>query len=185
MKKKPAAPSKRLLLEELEPRLLLSADLSFGLAVPEGSVLEASVLEVQHNLAEDMESADAVLQASVMETQTLRFVVPDNWNTTDAAVTQTHELVIVNLSTPDYEIIVDDLVADRGDGRQFEVVILDADRGGIEQVSALLSERTDLDAVHIITDVVIGHQRAEVRVDRDAIDVKRRADDGRDRQGCR
>ena len=55
MKKKPAAPSKRLLLEELEPRVLLSADLSFGLSVPDGSFVEASVLEVQHNLTEDME----------------------------------------------------------------------------------------------------------------------------------
>ena len=54
----------------------------------------------------------------------------DHWITTDAAVTQTHELVIVNLSTPDYEILVDDLTADRDDGRVFEVVMLDADRGG-------------------------------------------------------
>ncbi len=75
----------------------------------------------------------------------------DHWITTDAAVTQTHELVIVNLSTPDYEILVDDLVADRGDGRVFEVVMLDTDRGGIEQLSALLGERTGLDAVHIIS----------------------------------
>ena len=52
----------------------------------------------------------------------------DHWITTDAAVTQTHELVIVNLSTPDYEILVDDLVADRDDGRVFEVVMLDLDR---------------------------------------------------------
>ncbi len=154
MDKKLPASSKRLLLEELEPRLLLSADLSFGMAVPDEPALEASVLEVRNNLAQDIESSEAVLDANASETQTLRIVVPSDEflsSMTAAVVTQTHELVIVNLSTPDYEILVDDLVAERNDGRVFEVVMLDADRDGVEQVNALLAERTGLDAVHIIS----------------------------------
>ena len=57
MKKKSAAPDKRLLMEELEPRLLLSADLSFGLAVPEEPALEGSVLEARTNLADGTSAA--------------------------------------------------------------------------------------------------------------------------------
>ena len=102
MKKKPAAPSKRLLLEELEPRLLLSADLSFGLAVPEQPALEASVLEVQTGLAADIQSAEAIDVAAA--TQTLRLVVPftdRDASTTEDVVTQTHELVVGKRPTPD------------------------------------------------------------------------------------
>ncbi len=73
------------------------------------------------------------------------------WSNTDAAVTQTHELVIIDAATPDYETLLNDLIAERGDGRTFEVVILDADSDGIEQISDLLAERSDLSAVHIIS----------------------------------
>ncbi len=140
------------LMLELEPRVLLSADLPGGLAGDEA--LHDSVLPTTEPAVLAESEGMSPIDVAASATQTLRLVVPvesRNTSTTDAAVTQTHELVIVNLSTPDYEIIVDDLIADRRDGRQFEVVILDADRGGLEQLSALLGERTNLDAVHIIS----------------------------------
>ncbi len=140
------------LMLELEPRVLLSADLPGGLAGDEA--LHDSVLPTTEPAVLANNEGMSPMDVAASATQTLRLVVPvenRGTSTTDAAVTQTHELVIVNLSTPDYEIIVDDLIADRGDGRQFEVVILDTDRGGIEQLSELLGERADLDAVHIIS----------------------------------
>ena len=70
---------------------------------------------------------------------------------TDATVTESRELVIVDSSTPNYEFLVNDLIAERGDGRSFEVLILDADQDGIQQITAALAERSDLDAVHIIS----------------------------------
>ena len=136
------------LMLELEPRVLLSADL------PGGDVLNDSVAPTTEPAVLADHQGMSPMDVAASATQTLRLVVPvekRDTSLTDAAVTQTHELVIVNLNTPDYEIIVDDLIADRGDGRQFEVVMLDTERGGIEQLSALLGERTDLDAVHIIS----------------------------------
>ena len=138
------------LMLELEPRVLLSADLPGGLAGDDA--LHDSVIPTTEPAVLADNEGMSPMDVAASATQTLRLVVPiEKRDTADAAVTQTHELVIVNLNTPDYEVIVDDLVTDRGDGRQFEVVILDTDRGGIEQLSALLGERTDLDAVHIIS----------------------------------
>ena len=140
------------LMLELEPRVLLSADLPGGLAGDDA--LHDSVLPTTEPAVLADNEGMSPMDVAASATQTLRLVVPiekRDTSETESAVTQTHELVIVNLNTPDYEVIVDDLVTDRGDGRQFEVVMLDTDRGGIEQLSALLGERTDLDAVHIIS----------------------------------
>ncbi|TDJ38602.1 MAG: DUF4347 domain-containing protein, partial [Gammaproteobacteria bacterium] len=116
------------LMAEVEPRVLLSADLPGGLV--DSDVLPNGVAPL----------SDPSVVADIRE-----------WSDNDAAVTQTHELVIIDASTPDYEVLLNDLMADRGDGRSFEVVILDADRDGIEQITDLLAERSDLSAVHIIS----------------------------------
>ncbi|TDJ43327.1 MAG: DUF4347 domain-containing protein, partial [Gammaproteobacteria bacterium] len=116
------------LMTEMESRVLLSADLPVGLA-----------------------DSNVILGAAGPLSDPLVVVDIGEWSTADAAVTQTHELIIIDSSTPDYEVFVNDLIAKRGDGRSFEVVILDADRDGIEQITELLAERSDLSAVHIIS----------------------------------
>ena len=68
-------PSKRLLVEELEPRLLLSADLSFGLALPDEPVLESNVLNVRDELAYDTSAVAVDLTASK---QLLNIVLVDS-----------------------------------------------------------------------------------------------------------
>jgi VCBS repeat-containing protein len=60
------------------------------------------------------------------------------------------ELVLVNANVTDYEKLIADLQAN-DDNRIFEVMVLEADRDGIEQVSEILAERSDLAAVHFIT----------------------------------
>ena len=74
-----------------------------------------------------------------------------DWNEIDSAAAQSRELVIVDAATPGYETLVNDLVNGPGDERTFEVVVLDADRDGLTQVSELLGERSGLSAVHIIS----------------------------------
>ena len=60
------------------------------------------------------------------------------------------ELVFVNDNVAGYEKFIADL--QRGDdNRGFEVVVLDSDRDGIEQVSEILADWSDLTAVHFIT----------------------------------
>ena len=60
------------------------------------------------------------------------------------------ELVIVNENIADYQQLIADLQGENT-GRIIEVVVLDADRDGIEQVSEILAVRSDLAAVHFIS----------------------------------
>ena len=63
---------------------------------------------------------------------------------------QTRELVFVSENVTDYEQLIADL-QQTDSNRIFEVVVLDSDQDGIEQVSEILSARHDLAAVHFIT----------------------------------
>ncbi|MCP4044896.1 MAG: DUF4347 domain-containing protein, partial [Gammaproteobacteria bacterium] len=121
--------SKRLHYEELEQRVLLSADLAPGFeygAVEEQVLVEESAHEVQ-------------IKSEVVED----LVNP-------AAVEIRSELVILNENVADHEQLISDL-KDNNNNRRIEVVILDADDDGIEQVSEILSERSDLTAIHFIS----------------------------------
>jgi len=69
-------------------------------------------------------------------------------STTDALI---RELVFVDTAAPDYQQLVDDLLADNNAGRLFEVVLLDSGRDGIEQISEVLASYKDLNAVHVIS----------------------------------
>ncbi|MCU7869878.1 MAG: tandem-95 repeat protein [Candidatus Thiodiazotropha sp. (ex Lucinoma borealis)] len=122
-----------LIFEELEPRLLLSADLA-GIAVD----LTPSDTDHQPDVS-DLQAIEQTLQSD----QALVEV-------TDPDLTSL-ELVIIDPSTPDYQSLVDDLISQSGDGRSFEIVLLDTDSSGIEQISETLSQYTDLDAVHLIS----------------------------------
>ena len=64
---------------------------------------------------------------------------------------KSHELVVVDTATPDYQQFIDDILAQSGDSRQIEVVLLDSERDGLEQLSSLLASYSDLDALHIIS----------------------------------
>jgi hypothetical protein len=60
------------------------------------------------------------------------------------------EIVFVDARTPSYEQLLDDL--DLGDaGRDYVVVVLDANRDGIEQIGEVLGSYRGLDAVHIVS----------------------------------
>ena len=66
----------------------------------------------------------------------------------DAAMKR--ELVFINDNVTDYEQLIADLQGG-DDNRIIETVLLDSDRDGIEQVSEILADRSDLAAVHVIT----------------------------------
>ncbi len=69
----------------------------------------------------------------------------------EATADPRHELVLVDTATADYQKLVEDLFAERQDGRQVDVVLLDSQRDGIEQISAALAGYDDLDAVHVVS----------------------------------
>ncbi len=64
--------------------------------------------------------------------------------------TSARELVFVDSSIVDVEQLINDLKQQRTNG-EFEIVQLDSQRDGIEQISAVLANYADLDAVHILS----------------------------------
>ena len=111
--------------EELEPRVLLSADLP---------------VDVAPDYNPDSTEEDALWQdIHALQTET-------------AALEEvSRELVFVDTDTPDYQQLVDDMLANSDASRNIEVVVLDQDKDGIEEISEFLSNHDDLDAVHIIS----------------------------------
>ncbi|MES9910239.1 MAG: DUF4347 domain-containing protein, partial [Candidatus Thiodiazotropha sp.] len=124
--------SNALICEELEPRLLLSADL-VGIAVD--LTPNDAEQEVEKG---DIQAIEAALQVGS----------PSQVGEHDSP---TVELVIIDPATPDYQSLVDDLISQNGNGRSFEIVLLDSTGNGIEQISDILSAYQDLDAVHILS----------------------------------
>ena len=114
------------MLEEIEPRILYSADFAPGLVPDHGLAPEAE--------QRTLEPSGEFTQAAEQQVQTRR-----------------HELVLVETNTPDYQKLVDDIVQQRGEGRDIEVVVLDASQDGIAQISDIMAARQDLDAVHLIS----------------------------------
>jgi len=117
------------LMLELESRLLLSADLVGPLA--------------------DQLVDDVVPQAHVAP---VTLTAPDDGrNAIETSASTARELVIIDAATPNYEFLLADLLAERNDGRLFEVMVLDGSRDGVDQVSELLADRSDISALHIIS----------------------------------
>ena len=128
-KKRAKKQPKSLHYEELEQRVLFSADVVPGL---DNIAVEEQVI------AEDVNR----------DVRTERQATPETVEQT--AAEQRRELVLVNEDVADYEQLIADLQGS-DDNRIIEVVVLESDRNGIEQVSEILSERSDLAAVHIFS----------------------------------
>ncbi|MES9943324.1 MAG: DUF4347 domain-containing protein, partial [Candidatus Thiodiazotropha sp.] len=122
----------KLIFEELEPRILLSADLA-------GVALDLSPNDVESTDDEsDLQTIVAALQSNP---------------TGDAGETDgsSLELVIVDPAIPDYQSMVDDLISRNGEGHSYAIVVLDMESSGIDQLNETLSNYRNLDAMHLIT----------------------------------
>ena len=114
---------------ELEPRVLLSADQPAAAFAPD--LIDDSLAPQESVLVVGRENNDHRNAA--------------------AATEELRELVIVDAATPNAQQLLTDLLSQLDDGRVFEIAVLDPDRDGIDQVSALLADRSDLGALHIIS----------------------------------
>ena len=115
--------------EELEPRVLFSADALPGLDIAAADE-QVIVEDVTSDIPVEREAAPETVDQTAAEVRS--------------------ELVFVNENVPDYEQLIADLQGS-DDNRVIEVVILDSDRNGIDQITEILAERSDLAAVHFIS----------------------------------
>lgn len=122
---------KILRFEELEQRVLFSADL-----VPGSDDLIAQ----EQTLAAET-SSDVELQ---------RDTSADSEAIEQAAAETAWELVFINENVVDYQQLISSLQYGE-DNPILEIVVLDSERDGIEQVSEVLSEHQQLAAVHFIS----------------------------------
>jgi VCBS repeat-containing protein len=118
--------ARRAIVETLEPRILFSADF-----VPA--------------VASDLQHDGGAEQRTLAPTGEFGHV------TTQDAQSQRHELVIVDANTPDYQKLVDDITKQGSADRSIEVVVLEANKDGIAQITDILAQRQDLAAVHLIS----------------------------------
>lgn len=133
MNKKSKPSNANLLFEELEPRILLSAD---GLAV----ITESSVATTQE------------LALGNDELNTL--IVQNHAEQTSVVVQAKHhssELVIIDSRAPNFQQLHNDIIHAQQQGRNIQVVVLDIHRDGIEQISEALTTYNNLDAIHIVS----------------------------------
>ncbi|MEQ1661568.1 MAG: cadherin-like domain-containing protein [Thiobacillus sp.] len=117
---------RRPLVEELEPRLLFSADLAPVLV--EGFTPQAEQRLIGAN-GEFSASTDSTTQAEHARL----------------------EVVFIDLRVQGYDKILADIQSQNTDGHSIEVVLLDAERDGVVQIGEFLSQRQDIDAVHLIS----------------------------------
>ena len=116
-------------IEELERRLLMSADIApvtaealFALPAPGGAEFRSLVAD-----------STAVTAAAAPPIQ------------------RSTELVFIDPRVPDRERLLAELISQPAAGRHFEIVTLDVLRDGIAQVTEALAGRVQIDAIHFIS----------------------------------
>ncbi|HSD44442.1 MAG TPA: DUF4347 domain-containing protein, partial [Burkholderiales bacterium] len=120
------------MFQELEARLLLSADLY---PAAQEALLATPALQGAE--------FRALVEVSVPTVVTSAQVAP---------IQRTHELVFVDTATPEYQSLMEAMrEAARGQGRHVEFVLIDADKDGISKISDTLAQKSDLDAIHVIS----------------------------------
>ena len=130
-KKIAAAIKQSFRVEELEPRVLFSADFVPGLGEVEHEELLTG--PVTESLLSSEGAAGTDADAVVVTAETRR------------------ELVFIDARVSDYQGLVADLLANSVEDRSIEVVVLDSEKDGIEQIGEALGSYQGLDAVHIVS----------------------------------
>ncbi|MCP5143382.1 MAG: DUF4347 domain-containing protein [Gammaproteobacteria bacterium] len=125
---------RRPIVEAIERRILLSADLP-GLDVI-----------ATHS------DPDPVL-VDYQGSDLLNYLFADPTSNSDSGVQPevTREIVFIDETVPDYQILVDQITHGSAAGTALEIVTIDSTGDGIAQISEFLSGKDGIDAVHIIT----------------------------------
>ena len=127
MKRRPAT-RPRLLVEELERRILYSADAAALLGLSGGSRMPRCAWSSRSRLHPSLPTRPRRRSNQA-----------------------TREIIFIDSRVPDAMKLADELMQQRGDDRLFDIVMLDADKDGIAQINAILANEHDLGAIHVIS----------------------------------
>ncbi|MGB5571294.1 MAG: DUF4347 domain-containing protein, partial [Sedimenticolaceae bacterium] len=171
-KRKPAV------IESLEPRILMSADLpgldTFDIAPddPLDADLDLILAQAEEAFLSASNDVDAGGAESAREVEAVvpaeepNVLLPSSELSSEDA---RRELIIVDPSTPDYELLLADVSAVGDDGTRLDVVMLDPHRSGIDQISEILTSRNGLGAI----DLISHGSDAAIRIGGDTLDLAR------------
>jgi hypothetical protein len=90
------------------------------------------------------------LPAGLVFSSALDALLPDLGGQADVSRSGAQELVVVDAAVEDYEQLLADLVSER-DVRYFDVAVLDPDVDGVDELTRILGEYEELDAVHVVS----------------------------------
>jgi hypothetical protein len=121
-------------MEELEPRLLFSADLPSVVFDTDPDAVGIGGLPPAPAIIQSSVSSDTQSGGQARDTDQRR-----------------KEVVFIDAGAPNYQQLIHDLTAAADQGRDIQVVVLDSDRDGIEQITEALTRMRDLDAVHVVS----------------------------------
>ncbi|MCH7866063.1 MAG: DUF4347 domain-containing protein, partial [Myxococcales bacterium] len=124
----PGRLSLRPIIEEMEQRVLMSAD------------VEAVLVDPNQALEQRLE--DPAAQLDLLQSEA---------DAGEVAAIVRSELVFVDRGVEGYEHLVNDLEAGATEGRKLEIVLLDSDRDGVAQITETLARYQELDAIHIVS----------------------------------
>lgn len=131
----------RMLYERLEDRVLFDA-------VPDGPV-DPDQLSGSGANAGDVDRFDT--STSAVDVKNVSDSSLFRQKQSSASDTVRHELVIVDESVDDFQSLVVDLQREESDGTNVHVVTIDTAKDGVEQINAILSKYSDLDAIQIVS----------------------------------
>ena len=134
-------------MEELEPRLLFSADLPGVLA--QSGLLGGDTQPTPPAITAlvDTPSFGVVIGGEDESRAESGFTLSQP----KAVVTTQKEIVFVDAGAPNYQQLINDLIKAQAAGRPIEVVVLETGRDGIEQITEAMAERRDVSAMHIVS----------------------------------
>ena len=135
------APDRPLQICQLEPRILMSAS-------PVAIVADVPAPEMSSDAAP---SDGDVPVGQAVPTQAVDSAGSTTESQAADPTAQTVELVLVDTSADNYQQLVDDIVNNADESRGFELFLFDSSRDGIEQITELLSDYSDVDALHIVS----------------------------------
>ena len=136
-------PARRLQLRQLEERVMMSAA-----PVP---------VEVPSDAAASGADTGAITDDAISSTagdglgNDFITVWSEEGGGDPEAAAKSREIVFVDKAAEDYEDLVADIINNADSTRDFDIYLLDSSKDGIDQITGVLADYSDVDAIHIVS----------------------------------
>ena len=134
-------------LTELEPRVLYSASPLGDIAIDMEQVSDANSLN-------EMQATESAESEGISENGFFDYesaLIPDDDYSAALEAPDTRELIFLDSSVPDFELLHESLTADAAQNDRFEVIVLQSHLDGVDQISNVIANYDNISGIHIIS----------------------------------